>query len=498
MASPSSWPPGANFEPDLNREYYVIIGMGFSALVNHLMLRASSEEDRLGRHPVLHIGDTDPWTLYQPAPMGQWASIPTLPAFHHRPANPSPEDFLSSDEFSKVSTQQWADLARRYPFYALRGRVRSVQWVQNRFEVTCDGEPPLVIGAPRVDVCGGPGPSRRWDPQLVSDPALWREYNGGPASVTGWPRLLTGEGFLQASTTLPAAGSSVAVFGGGPTAAWCVERAENAGLHPLWVSRDPLHHAFLPTRRNDPLAQGPLTRTHKNGFRVVEGPVYPSGRNTRFAEGFDVVGVRVSGSAVELDFRPYHPIPNVRHVDGARNNLPPLASEQFDQVVVAIGHLQHPSEAGSWAAILDSLLQPAKRLKKHLMLDPQGRAVGLQSADGALRVLGAAALAHPDLAAVWRSPSTSSSLYMATLPEQARVDVGIALSAVTIAQANGYFGSRPMNNLNVASESELRSLFQQPVFQEMSSAWVEMRASRIHPFTMDELKAVQASGTDRY
>jgi hypothetical protein len=303
-----------SFQPDLSKDYYVVIGMGFSALVNHRMLRTKSGEERVGKLPILHIGDADLWALCHRLKMGQWACLLTLPAFDYRPSNPPVEDFLFSDEFSGVCDKEWSHLAGQHPFYAIRASVQSIARSNSGFEIGCDGG--RVVRAKRIDVCGGSGPPRLLEPGQVKDPQLWNEYCCGSVGPGGWPRLLTGEMFLNRFCGIAPQTSLVAVCGGGPTAAWCVECAQEKGYRVLWISREPLNAAFVPSGRNDSLAQGDrLIRTWKSGILVVDEPLYPSGCRTRFAEGIEIDEVGLSGSTVELRLKAYQYNPNPRYVD---------------------------------------------------------------------------------------------------------------------------------------------------------------------------------------
>jgi hypothetical protein len=190
-----SWPPGADHNPDLNRPHYVIIGAGFSALLNHLLLRTNP--DRLKGLPILHIADqADPWSRYKPpAPMGQWRNALALPRFRPLKSYPTgPETFLGSDVFDQLNQQEWANLTCRSKYYALHRRVIEVDRGSggSRFLIRFAGE---TEGLPAdfVDVCGGPGASRRLDPAIV-DPGLWGGYESPKAGSI--ERLLTGEDYL--------------------------------------------------------------------------------------------------------------------------------------------------------------------------------------------------------------------------------------------------------------------------------------------------------------
>src|SRR5450432_2096198 len=77
MAHPQ-WPPGAQRLDNPNQPYYVIVGAGTSALINHLTLVAAGKVNRASR--VLHIGRPDPWQLYERVRMGQWPVLLQFPA----------------------------------------------------------------------------------------------------------------------------------------------------------------------------------------------------------------------------------------------------------------------------------------------------------------------------------------------------------------------------------------------------------------------------------
>lgn len=447
--------------PDPALDYYVILGAGFAAVLNHTLLRRQPGPGRIGELPVLHIGESDPWSLYDPAPMGQWPNALTLPGIEFDAESAKPYDFLESAVFAAASARQRATLGCA----VLNGRVRTMERVGERYLLQLDsGE---TVHAAKVDVCTGPGPARRLAP------------SPGP------PHVLTGEEFLQGDALLPAPRSPVAVIGGGPTGAWCVERAQKHGLTVLWVSQESLHRAFLPTRRNDALAQGPLTR---NSRLEVDVPLFPAHEDTRFAEGYAVVSLAVSGASIEAVFEARA---NARVADAGRASLPPLTRERFDRVITAIGQDTEPLER-----LVHPFLESAIGCGQHRIVDREGRVLGLQSLDESLRVLGAAALSHAEVAREWNTPGTDSSLFFHSLPQQIRVGVGVAVSAVAIALANGYEG--PFDNLNVLSEAELADLLGDGLYEDMARTWIEMRASRIHPFTREEMEWILRRTRDRH
>lgn len=480
-----SWPPGADPNPDLSEPHYVIIGAGFSALLNHLFLR-NCNAARLGKLPILHIAEqSDPWGRYQAGLMGQWPCVLTLPGLAAglgTPPNPLPEGFLSTSDFAAVSAAQWSALPK---YYALHKRVTRIdQAAAGGFRIQFgDG---TSLEAPFVDVCGGPGRSKRLDPKIV-DVALWTGYESPRAA---FEPLLTGEDFLARS---PSAGGKVLVFGGSPTGAWCVENAEAAGCTTTWVSRASMREAFLPTRRNDGLAQPPLTRSMKNDRWVVDSDPVPMNPLTTFAEGYDLASVKAAhGGGLEVQFSAF----------GAAQKPAGLGSGKtltFDQVVVAIGQLKRLAEPGSWAEILNPVLPPDVTGRSHVGHDAENRALWLEADDGALRVMGASALGHPEVEAEWGDPNSSSFLYFASLPQQLRVQVGVGLASLSVAAANGYFTrAAPLTNFNLASIRELRRMVGTAIHRDMAAEWFDTRRRRINPWTNEELSHLARIGRDRF
>ncbi len=496
MLSTEVWPPGARRDVDLTRSYYVIVGNGISGLTNHLTLLASAlGRERLGGREILHIGGCDPWQGYVSTAMGQWPAMVVLPEFveQYRGRGGAEFDFLGVKEFGLAAEGQWLALAGARSFWSLAGEVKGVRAVGTGYELAVETATGFVtVRADFVDVCGGPGPARRLAPGVVdpSDAVLLGEYVNLRGSLQAWPRVVTGDWFLGRANPVALTGQRVLVVGGGATAAWCVERAEQAGHEVWWLAEGSLRGAFLPSGRNDGLAQGPLTRQRMNGVLTVESVLFPSRADTRFGEGYLVKGVRSSpGGLVEVSFAG-----SGRLVDGRRRVFAGLAQEEFAQVVVALGQLQLPTEVGSWAHLLQGVLRPAVGAGRQLLKDRFGRCVGLQSLDGKLRVLGAAGLGHPDVVREWRKIGSRSHVFFESLAGQGKVNVGVALCGLTVAEANRYWdGGRPNENLNTAMGAELPGLF-----GEMGPVWTEMRASRVVPFTEGELGAVDKATTERY
>lgn len=503
MLTARSWPPGAQWDVDCNDSYYVIVGNGISALTNHLTLLATPYGlARLGGRKILHIGGVDPWQHYVALGMGQWPALLALPEFGQQYSTLPNSEFLSAREFANTSKNEWLALAARRPFLALEGRAIRLESTNAGTRITVEkpSKAKKRLVAEYLDICGGPGPARRVRSPVLKDRALVREYSNNMGTAQNWPRVVTGDTFLNLAAT-PPPGSSIAVVGGGPTAAWCVERAQQAGYRVLWVVRQGLDSAFLSSRRNDGLAQGPLSRSRKDGALCVDPPLFPSCPHTRFAEGFEVSAITPSGRGfVDVQFGLYPAAGGKwRCVDWEwKSASAPLPVEEFAMVVLAMGSLTDTNEKGTWANLLAAILQPAVAAGRHRMLDAMGRVTGLQSIDGKVRLLGAAAFSHEEVLTEWRTAGSPSQVFYQSLVAQARVEGGVTLSGLLIAEANRYWdGSRINDNLNVNSAGDLARL-RPEISPESARTWMEMRASRIPPFTKTELREVDQATDDRY
>jgi len=477
--------------------YYVIVGCGVTAAVNYTTLLAAAHDPFEG-YEVLFIGEPEPWGEYNPLPMGQWPSILATPSFQRQLHSVPQNQFVASADFSTRIDDQWAWLYHQRPFHYSPGLVTSVRpHGSHGFDVTWEENGSTYqVHAAHLDMCGGPGPPRRLCQNQVSA-ALW-PY---PTSLL----LQTGESYLRKTTKLAEPGERVAVIGGGPTAAWCVERALNNRNQVLWVSKESLNPAFVSSRRNDALAQTPLRRERKNRVTTVTYSVFPKSPDLAFAEFYDVSYVHHHGSTVGVDFSP---LGRDRHVDNTGSPLPRLGQESFAQVILALGQesgIEAPCEhapgcpltreASSWATRLDGILSIAFRNDRHLILR-NGMEVGLQSDDGKLRVLGAAFLTHPYVAYdVFRDVNSELFHYVASLTEQAQVNSGAAMATMTAALANDYFGYQPNYNRNSATLNQLKALH--GVAPEYAEFLHDVRTYRIHPVTNDEANAVQQYTRDR-
>jgi hypothetical protein len=489
--------------------YYVIIGCGVTAAVNYTTLLAAPY-DPFGGYEVLFIGEPEPWGEYNPLPMGQWPSILAPPSFKSQLVPPLPQDdFVPSAEFSTGIDDQWAWLYHKQPFRYSPGLVTSINRhpAGHGFEVIWEENGSTYkVHAAHLDICGGPGPSRRLCRNQV-DPKLWPYPN--PTSLL----LQTGESYLSKTASLAQPGERVAVIGGGPTAAWCVERALHNKNRVLWVADRELNPAFVSSRRNDELARS-LTRVHKNRRNSVAYSVFPNSPDLVFAEFYKVSYVHHGGNTVEVDFTP---LARDRHVDG-NGSLQPLGRESFAQAILALGQesgyqapCKHATgcpltcEAKSWATRLDAIFpdpwpggvaRPVVAWRRHLIVR-DGMEVGLRSDDGKLRVLGGAFLTHRYAREVFKDINSELFRYMASLTEQAQVENGAAMATMTTAMANDYFSYPPNynHNRNSATLNQLKALF--GLAPQHAELLHDARKYRIHPVTNDEAHEVHHATRDR-
>ncbi|MCY7376178.1 MAG: hypothetical protein LH472_09435 [Pyrinomonadaceae bacterium] len=99
--------------------YYVIVGCGTAAMVNHTTLRQTEwGKKQIDDLPLMHIGFKDPWTQYFEHGMGQPPYLLGMPGYHQRPVqmtdvfthNPG----CSSKKFAACTQNEWDLLWKKY------------------------------------------------------------------------------------------------------------------------------------------------------------------------------------------------------------------------------------------------------------------------------------------------------------------------------------------------------------------------------------------------
>jgi hypothetical protein len=454
---------------------YVIVGRGFSATVNRAMLLRPPAL-RLQGKPLIHIGSVDPWSNYEPVEMGQWPLLLTLPGYTIHPGGYQYR-LMESTQFAWINDSQWTQDAAAI-VQIIDDRVTAI--TDNGTHYTITLEKGLPIDASFVDICAGPGPAREIPAKLSAASIL--------ASTLSPKPLLYAEEFLNQATVRSQNGR-VCVVGGGATGAWCVELAKSQGNEVVWLADKKLNEAFVSSKRNDGLLVPPVTRSIVGGVHAVNGDIRPISLNTTFGEHVEVSGLALTGTWNQQVAVSYTSSPSGPSVFRTTfSTFSSLANPDFDQVVWATGQATRLGETGSWADILEPILNVARGRGTHLIVDGEQRVVGLQSQRGDLRVLGATALAHPDVRQQWESPGTASNLYFRSLVEQARVSVGITLAAVTIAEANNFWFGNYNPSLNTASLKDMKKMMASwPRLLDGPETWFELRSARVHPFESVEL-----------
>jgi hypothetical protein len=427
--------------------------------------------------PLIHIGGSDPWSTYEPVEMGQWPLLLTLPAYNMKPSGYQYE-LMDSLRFAWINNSQWTQ-HRHVISQIINDRVKAIADSGTHYTLTLENGP--AIDASHVDICAGPGPARQIPPSLSAGPILASSLSPKP--------LLYAEDYLHQLADR-VENKRVCVVGGGATGAWCVELAQSLGNTVVWLADRKLNEAFVSSKRNDGLLVPPVTRKLAGGVHVVDGDIRPLHLNTTFGEHVEVTGLSLTGTWNSEVTVSYKSAPSGACVFTTTFGTPSpaLANTDFDQVVWATGQATRLGETGSWADILEPILSVARGHGSHLIVDGEQRVVGLQSDRGDLRVLGATALAHPDVRKEWETLGTASNLFFRSLVEQARVSVGITLSAVTIGEANSHWAGSYNPSLNTASLKDMKKMMASwPMPLDGPETWFELRAARVHPFEAVEL-----------
>ena len=133
--------------------YYVIVGRGPMAVVNHSTLRESNAgKKRLAELPVLHIGFPNPWPKYLEHGLGQPNHLLSLPGFQAKfqPSGAGPEKTLdgglNSQFFGACVDKQLKDLQEKYEVEVIDGWVALIQAKDQ-----LDQAPDVEIAEPRKE-----------------------------------------------------------------------------------------------------------------------------------------------------------------------------------------------------------------------------------------------------------------------------------------------------------------------------------------------------------
>ncbi|HMS43426.1 MAG TPA: hypothetical protein PKE69_24565, partial [Pyrinomonadaceae bacterium] len=111
--------------------YYVIVGRGPAAIINHTTLRQTEfGKKRIAGLPVMHVGFANPWTKYMHHGMGQPPYLLNLPGFEKHPSLDAIHDAgLDSKHFGQCVEDEYKRLEERYKGKVLT-REEWVVWIQ--------------------------------------------------------------------------------------------------------------------------------------------------------------------------------------------------------------------------------------------------------------------------------------------------------------------------------------------------------------------------------
>ncbi|MCH8150051.1 MAG: hypothetical protein IH987_19070 [Planctomycetes bacterium] len=282
--------------------YYVIIGRGFSAIVNHsTLLQSEWGKKRLGGCEVVYLGFPDPWQGYVTHNMNQDAMLLIHPGFlnpneGHRNIEDFLTDWLPSNEFAGITKNEVAEIKRKKDPGLRPGFVTKVteesgdtglyeieyydeesiaQWhdtvrdrIQSREDlgsIEATTLPRKKMRAKYVDICSGPGLAKVVDIgfpkqggyEILMEPHLVLEYLKLSPNKQ---RIFAGSDYVRSFTKVPG-GTRVCIQGlNTPAGVQAMERAfgldssDGDAEHVFGFASAGLETAFPPGGRLDGLA----------------------------------------------------------------------------------------------------------------------------------------------------------------------------------------------------------------------------------------------------
>jgi hypothetical protein len=372
---------------------YMIAGLGFAGVLDHLTLLESGQLKGLR---CVHVGKQDLWAkFYSGALMGQNAAMLQIPYVSSCKGGSA---YCDATAFAAVLQEALARIQSSEAEF-VSADIVSIDPKGLTFDVTLDSGAKWEVD--RLDICIGPGRSRLFKGEL--DAKLSGEY------VSSHPKLLfTGEQFLTAPDV---AAGSTCVIGDGGVGAWCVERALGLNNSVLWISdKQFLSKAFPASKRNDGLLlENSIERSFVGTLEQKNAPQFLTYQidtlslrprpGLTLAEGTAVKRVWMDGNRIRVAIQAEEGFRCIGNEGGetAPRSETHVADRAFDQVVFALGQEKESAESGSAAALLQNVIPTKPRDVRPYILrsENEDRMLGLRSENGALRVLGAAAMTHP-------------------------------------------------------------------------------------------------------
>jgi hypothetical protein len=351
--------------------YYVIIGCGVAAVVNHTTLRQTEwGKQRIGDLSVMHIGFDDPWSHYHPHKMGQSRNLLTFPGYEKRF---DPEKEKGADQprmsnlFAEDTRHEQERLRAEYVFKVRRGFVALIQpsWVKaipediqqalNGEEIDThllntdfELETPyrlLVVGTDRksqliyaykIDICTGPGRPRVL--KDLSESLTTGTITGKGISTSGltdydwkgtkpweppevWSTAIRGRHVICGAEALYQEtdwdkGNRVCVMGEGGIGVNMVERGENAGCWLDWIAKVALSYSSFGNPRNHWLLKHPLAKPtcgkrmefgEFKDWKNLETVCEPALKEWRFGRDSVISDVRKENGKLKIFYRAYDP-----------------------------------------------------------------------------------------------------------------------------------------------------------------------------------------------
>jgi len=450
---------------------YAIIGRGFAATVNRSTLQSEWGRTRIGALQVVHIGYPDPWRRYVSHNMNQDVELLTLPGYKFQePLDgvplPPAQRYLDSKHFAKINADQQG---LYFSEEVIPSGVTKIEKRDPHYVIHLDDGRTIVAG--KIDICTGTGQQTLIKP-LAQDPGygvdmteeLWVEYFDPSPDK----RVFAAEMYVL-DNIRPVAGGYVCVTGASPAGIQAMEHAlceDRGGGGPvaagLLVASRTMNDGFPAIGRLDDHAQDADGNPLPVRQGLARGSLFPTRSKVCFAEAYkiesiqpithDHIAVFGAGEVSEADigqtllvtFRTNRG--TQRLVDSNRHDLGPLVYGKFHQVVIGSGRTrggrQDPEkELGS---ALDLVWDFHRDFDNIPFPDAAGDfPLGLQTGDGAVRILGAAGINNPKfLRGLERNELglTALGMYERSLPAQARVNgEGVTLAGATIAWANRFY-----------------------------------------------------------
>lgn len=345
--------------------------------------------------------------------------------------------------------------------------------------------------ADKIDICTGAGKARAVDETMVSSAIYEATRTRIWEPVETWDEdrcnrtILTGTEGLYRETNW-GIGKRYCVMGSGGVGVNMIERAGQTEKWVDWLATKTLHDSF-PIGRNDillkqPDNEGPAERygqvMRMNDFdygrKVPTTTILPANVKWRFGQACDVASVTRVEARLKVVFKSTEGGSAIRDSHGQRS--------AFDAGALAFSDQYEPPEVDRNPSHYDRLIRcagqdirdvgQAEKVAALLSLVPivagaDKRMVGLQTADGSIRVLGAAGTGNAALVDANDAAVKNMRAYHDTLPAQGRIMfVGFVFSSLNVAMANHYFnagfvGASKRNfNVNTMSVEELEEVLE--------------------------------------